>query len=131
MRSGTDNESVYHASDEGHDACLAPVIERYADKKKLAEECTKCLRTQMHWGKSRGMKWLLAHGADPNSLHPQFGRSALHAAALHGSSEKVISILLSDGAIPAAKSAAGETAIQIARKAKKERVVKQLTTWRR
>ena len=59
-------------------------------------------------GKSRGMKWLLEHGANPNSLHPQFGQSALHAAARHGSSEKVIALLLAHGADPAVKSAGRE-----------------------
>lgn len=64
-----DNESVYHASDEGHGACLA-VIERYADRRKLKVGATKCLAVQMRWGKSRGARWLLEHGADPNAPAP-------------------------------------------------------------
>src|SRR5205085_8410966 len=52
-----DNESVYHASDEGHDACLA-LFEKYVPKKKLADECSKCLRTQLHYGHTRGAPWL-------------------------------------------------------------------------
>src|SRR5690606_22580366 len=74
-----DGESVYHASDEGHDRCLA-VIERRVDPQKLAAECTRCLAVQLHWKRSRGMAWLLAHGADPNALHPRYGENALHAA---------------------------------------------------
>jgi hypothetical protein len=61
-----DNESVYHASDEGHDACLA-VLERYAYPAALAVEASMCLRVQLHWGRTRGMVWLLAHGANPNT----------------------------------------------------------------
>ncbi len=118
-----DNESVYHAADEGHSECLA-VIERYTDKKLLAEECTKALRTQMHWGRSRGAKWLLEHGADPNSLHPQFGNSALHQAALLGSNDGVIQLLLAHGGDPKVRNAKGKSAIELASEAKKSRVVK-------
>ena len=102
-----DNESVYHAGDEGHAACLA-VIEKYADAKLLAEECTKSLRTQMHWGRSRGAKWLLEHGADPNSLHPQFGNSALHQAAILGANDKLLELLLRHGRRPNGEEYAGE-----------------------
>lgn len=121
-----DNESIYHAADEGHDACLA-VIEKHADQKKLAKEATLALRTQMHWGKSRGAQWLLSHGADPNSLYPQTGESALHAAARHGAGAKVIDLLLQHGADPTLKSRDGRTAIEIAKRAKKPRVIMQLS----
>lgn len=120
-----DNESVYHAADEGHDACLA-VLEKYADKKKLAKEATMSLRTQMHWGKSRGARWLLEHGADPNSLYPETGNSALHYAARHGANAKVVDLLLKHGADPSLKNKDGLTAIEIAQQAKKPRVVEQL-----
>lgn len=125
-----DGESVYHASDEGHAECLA-VIERHADSRKLKAECTKCLRTQLHWGRTRGMAWLLAHGADPNAVLPQVpyadaGHSALQAAAKNGASEKVIATLLAHGGEPMAKLRDGKTAIDIARAAKKHRVVEQL-----
>ena len=56
-----DLESSYHASDEGHEECLA-IFERQVPPKKLAAECTRCLPTQLHWGHTRGIKWLLAHG---------------------------------------------------------------------
>lgn len=122
-----DNESVYHASDEGHAACLA-VIEKYADRRKLKAEATKCLATQMHWGNTRGARWLLEHGADPNTLRPETGLSALHAAARNGASEKVIQLLLDHGADPRRKSRDGHDAITTARQANKNRVLKQLQT---
>ena len=116
-----DNESVYHAADEGHTECLA-VIGKYTDRKSLAEECTKSLRTQMHWGRSRGAKWLLEHGADPNSLHPQFGNSALHQAAVLGSNDRVIKLLLKHGGDPSVRNAKGKSAIELAVEFKKRRV---------
>ena len=87
-----DNESVYHASDEGHAECLA-VIERLADPIKLAEECTKCLRTQLHWGHTRGMAWLLAHGADPHAKDDATGLSAIDVAVKRRAGAKVLAVL--------------------------------------
>jgi len=120
-----DGESIYHATDEDHQECLA-VLERFANKRKLAKEVTMCLRTQLHWGRSRGMKWQLAHGADPNDPDPKTGNTALHEAAHNGSSAKVIRALLDHGASPIQKNKAGLTPIEVAKKAKKTRVVDQL-----
>jgi len=120
-----DGESVYHASDEGHAACLA-LFERRVPPKKLAKECTGSLSGQMHWGRTRGMKWLLAHGADPNVLNKIYGETALHAAIKSGRSEAVIRMLLEHGANPKVKNAAGETAIALAKKLRKSRVLKLL-----
>src|SRR5205814_2267670 len=120
-----DGETVYHAADEGHEQSLA-LIEQFSDRKLLAKECTKCLRSQMHWGRTRGAKWLLEHGADPNSLHPKYGESAVHAAAKRGASESVIKMLLKYGGDPKVRTADGKTAIQLARESKKNRVARQL-----
>ena len=86
-----DNESVYHASDERHAACL-DVIERLTDPQALAAECTHCLRTQLQWGHTAGMPWLLAHGADPAAAGKD-GRSAVDIARAAGKT-KVVAILL-------------------------------------
>jgi ankyrin repeat protein len=120
-----DNESVYHASDEGHDACLA-LIEKHTDAKKLAVECTQCLRTQMHWNHSKGAPWLLAHGADPNSPSPEYGESALHAAVRNGASDEVLGLLLKYGADPAIKTRDGKSAMVLAKATKKQRIVRLL-----
>jgi ankyrin repeat protein len=127
-----DGESVYHASDEGHAECLS-LFEKYVDPERLAKECTFALRVQMHWGRTRGAAWLLAHGADPNApaadnVHDEdkLNDSALHAAARNGAGEDVIALLLAHGANPRAKNRAGKTAIEVARKAAKMRVVRQL-----
>jgi ankyrin repeat protein len=74
-----DNETVYHASDEDHRGALE-LIERYSEPKLLAEECTRCMLTQLHWGRVRGVPWLLAHGADPHWKN-ESGNSAFDLAA--------------------------------------------------
>ena len=112
-----DNETVYHAADEGHDECLA-LIEKYAEEKKLAAECTSCLSTQLHWGHTRGAAWLLAHGADPNAINPRLGDNALHAAVKQRRNDKIIRLLLDHGADPTLKNRDGKTAIQLARGSK-------------
>ena len=84
------------------------------------------LANQLHWGSTRGMPWLLAHGADPNVPSELYGDSALHAAARSGASEKIIASLLEHGGDPRVKNREGKTAIALARTAKKTRVVKQL-----
>jgi len=103
---------VYHASDEGHTECLA-LIERYVPAAELAAECTRCLPTQLHWGRTRGMPWLLAHGANPNILHPWTGKNALHEAAGRGAADKVIASLLARGADPMRKTGEGKTAWEL------------------
>jgi ankyrin repeat protein len=120
-----DGESIYHASDEGHDACLA-LFERRVPPKKLAKECTGSLSGQLHWGRTRGMNWLLAHGANPNAINKIYRETALHAAIKSGRSEAVIRTLLEHGADPQVKNASGETAIQLARKSRKSWLLKLL-----
>jgi ankyrin repeat protein len=108
-----DNESVYHAADEGHAECLA-LIEKYTDKKALAKECTRALATQLHWNSSRGAPWLLAHGADPNFIHEKFGDSALHSGVKRRAGDEVIRLLLDHGADPFVKNRDGKSAIELA-----------------
>lgn len=120
-----DGESVYHASDEIHRTCLA-LFEQRVPRKKLARECTWCLSTQLHWGRTRGMKWLLAHGADPNVPDKTHGDTALHAAIKSRRSEAVIRMLLEHGADPKVKSRDGKTAMQLARTLPSTRLVRVL-----
>ncbi len=120
-----DNESVYHASDEGHQECL-DLIEKYVDPKKLAREASMCLATQMHWRRTTGMKWLLAHGADPNVPRGTKGNTALHEAVSNGLSEKVVQALLDHGARADLKNKEGKTALQMARESRKTAMIKLL-----
>ena len=88
-----DGESVYHASDEGHDECLG-VIERLTDKKQLANECSMCLCNQLHWGRVRGMPWLLAHGADPTWVSPERKTNAIQEARKRRKPAAMIQLLM-------------------------------------
>jgi ankyrin repeat protein len=62
-----DNEGIFHAADEGHAGALE-VFARMVPADQLAEEATRCLATQLKWGRKRAAPWLIAHGADPKVL---------------------------------------------------------------
>lgn len=117
-----DGESVYHAADEGHTGALE-VLARLVPRAVLAAQATDALTGQLGWGGTRGVPWLLAHGADPNVLHGTTGEAALHAAARAGASEKMIRTLLDHGAEPDLRNRDGLTAKEVARKAGNTKVV--------
>jgi ankyrin repeat protein len=121
-----DGESIYHASDERHKECLA-LFEQHVDPKQLARAATSALPAQLHWRRTAGMKWLLEHGADPNVPNEYYGYNALHEAVMNGASEKVVKLLLDHGAKPTLKNRDGKTAIQLAREARKTKLVKLLS----
>jgi ankyrin repeat protein len=107
-----DGEGIWHASDEGHTGVLA-VFERMVPKEELAREASRCLVTQLRFGKVRGAPWLLAHGADPNTIEPVTGDAALHAAAKMGAGEATIQLLIRYGADPKRKNREGKTAAEL------------------
>jgi ankyrin repeat protein len=109
-----DDETVYHAADEQHAECLA-LIEKYADRKLLADEAGKNLAAMFHWGHTRGAKWLLEHGADPNRIFPRFDNSALHEAVLRRANDATLKLLIKHGGDPNRKNRDGFTALQLAR----------------
>lgn len=111
-----DGESVYHAADEGHTGALE-VLARLVPRPVLATQATDALTGQLGWGGTRGVPWLLAHGADPNVLHDTTGEAALHAAARADASERVIKLLLDHGARIELRNRDGLTAKEVARKA--------------
>lgn len=120
-----DGESLYHASDEGHMECLDLFV-RYCDAAAIAKEATACLPPQLHWRCTRGLRWLLEHGADPNVLHPKLGNAALHEAVKAGLRDDVIALLLRHGADPTLKNADGKTPIDFASANKNRRVLELL-----
>lgn len=120
-----DGESVWHASDEGHEKALE-VLARRISPAKLATITTDALPGQLRWGKTRGAAWLLAHGADPNILHKQSGDAALHAVAKVGSSEKIVTLILAHGARKDLKNREGFTAREVAKRAGNTAILKTL-----
>lgn len=120
-----DGESVWHASDEGHEKALE-VLARRIPTAKLVTITTDALPGQLRWGKTRGAAWLLAHGADPNILHKQSGDAALHAAAKAGSSEKIVKLILAHGARKDLKNREGLTARELAKNAGNSTLLKLL-----
>jgi ankyrin repeat protein len=87
-----DHESVYHAVEENHTGALA-VIERLTDPQKLAAECTRALVTQLHWGRIRGIPWLLAHGARVDVKSPTLNTTALEEAKKRKVNAKTLGLL--------------------------------------
>lgn len=111
-----DGESIWHASDEGHQGALE-LLARRIPPKQLAAITTDALPGQLRWGKTRAAPWLLAHGADPNVLHQQSGDAALHATAKVGSSEKIVRLILEHGGRKDLKNREGLTPREVARRA--------------
>ena len=118
-----DDETVYHAADEGHAGALA-LIEKYSDPKLLAAEAGKNLAAMFHWGHTRGAAWLLAHGADPNAKFERFGETALHGAVRHRCNDKIVRLLLDHGADPNVKNRDGKSACLLASQLKAWRILK-------
>jgi ankyrin repeat protein len=101
-----DMESVFHAADEGHQQSL-DVLERLVPRDRLAAECTRCLAVLVRWGRTRGVPWLLAHGADPNWIDPEGGESALQTASKDAGKARLVKLLLAHGGDPPVKSRQG------------------------
>ena len=82
-------------------------------------------RTLLHGSANRGavkaVRWLLEHGADPNSLD-DVGRTPLSVCAERNTATAAIELLVSAGADPRALDAAGKTALDYARECVREKV---------
>jgi ankyrin repeat protein len=107
-----DGEGIWHASDEGHMGSLA-VFERMVPKDILGLEASRCLVAQLRFGRSRGMPWLLAHGADPNYIAESSGDAPLHAAARSRVGQPTIDFLIRHGADPKLRNREGKTAAEL------------------
>jgi len=72
---------------------------------------------------SRGVEWLLAHGADPNVTAPETGESALHVAARSGAGVRAFRAILAHGADVNARNRRGETPLALALQHHRRRLV--------
>ncbi len=110
----TDGESLYHAAQHDHRACLELLVAFGAD---VHRGPGKHGNTPLHFLAAhtpnnhiapramRGLRWLLEHGADPNvpshsgrGDNPQAGETPLHRAAAVGHGEDVLRALVEHGA---------------------------------
>lgn len=126
----TDGESLYHAAQHDHEACLALLVEFGADVHRGPDAHGN---TPLHFLAAhtpnnritptalRGLRWLLAHGADPNvrsyggrAGHPQAGETVLHRAAAVGHDADVVRDLIAYGADITLRREDGATAYQLA-----------------
>lgn len=126
----TDGESLYHAAQHGHEACLALLVEFGAD---VSRGPAAYGNTPLHFLTSHtpdnpiapaamhGLRWLLAHGADPRLAstgryvaESQRGETPLHRAAAVGHEPAVLEALLAHGAPVDARRDDGLTAYQLA-----------------
>ncbi len=126
----TDGESLYHAAQHHHEACLQVLLEFGAD---LSRGPAPTGNTPLHFlaahtpdnrvtpSAIRGMQWLLEHGADPNvpshaarADHPQAGETPLQRAAAVGHGSEVLRLLVTHGADVHLRRVDGATAYQLA-----------------
>lgn len=111
-----DGESVYHAAEHNHRDCLALLLAHGAD---ISTRHERCGNTPLYFisgykethplcaSATRGMEWLLAHGADPNERSdvarqadgaPGTGETPLHRLVQHGRGVEVLRLLVEHGA---------------------------------
>lgn len=126
----TDGESLYHAAQHDHRACLELLVAFGAD---VHRGPAKHGNTPLHFLAThtpdnlisskamRGLRWLLEHGADPNVPshagrrdQPQAGETPLHRAAAVGHGEDVLRALVEHGARVDLAREDGATAYQLA-----------------
>lgn len=83
------------------------------------------LHSRIHWNLPGVCLWLLKKGANPNAKG-KGGDTSLHVAARKGINLKVIEALVEQGGTLMAKNDEGETPVDIARTAKKRKIVEIL-----
>jgi ankyrin repeat protein len=135
-----DGESVYHAAQHAHEAVLNTLLEFGADVSSRNEIHDN---TPLHFlaahrehnritaMTTRGMAWLLAHGADPNVPSyvamakrgdPDAMEMPLHRAAVSGRGADVAQMLVTHGANLNAQRGDGSTAYTLAVRAGNSRM---------
>jgi ankyrin repeat protein len=91
-----DDEVAYHAP-ESYDNT---VLEALVESGRLSPDSLATMLLRKHdWHDKDGVRYLLAHGADPNRM-TRWGRTAFHQAVLRDNSAAIIELLLDHGADP-------------------------------
>lgn len=118
-----DGESVYHAAELDHREVLELLLAHGAD---LSGSHQHWYNTPLNFlagyreaqpgceRATRGMRWLLEHGADPNVTSYEKAETPLHSVACHGRGPGVAEMLLAFGAEIDKPRADGKTAYALA-----------------
>ena len=119
----TDGESVFHAAQLFHEEALELLLNAGVDLNFVGDWGNTALYFLLTWHDierepkvGQGIRWLLAHGADPNVLSGKQRETALHVAARKGQSIGTVQLLLDHGADVNASRADGSTAWALARR---------------
>ncbi|MCB9745991.1 MAG: hypothetical protein H6740_25675 [Alphaproteobacteria bacterium] len=101
----SDGNSSYHAV-ETFDLGLLEALGRAGLEH---DDISYTLKHALDLRWAEAVRRFLDWGADPNALHPRFGETSLHWAALRGASAEVFGWLLEAGGDPMARTRPGET----------------------
>ena len=137
-----DGESVFHAAERNHRACLALLVEFGAD---ISQAHAVWGNTPLYFlanykeshpdiaTVTSGMEWLLQHGADPNVVshltqegQPGRAETPLHRIADNGRPAYVAQLLIEHGARVDTPRGDGKTAYLLARRAANQAVAEYL-----
>ncbi len=88
-----DDETPYHVSEGYDNAAMQIIVE---SGKLTAESLTTLLLRKCDWHDRDGIRWLLAHGADPNRISC-WDRSALIHAVQRDNDLSIIEVMLEHG----------------------------------
>jgi len=118
-----DGESIYHSAQFDREDCLELLLAHGGNPSDR----------HVHWGNTplyfnlghvegggnteradRGIRWLLAHGADPEVTSGPQAETALHCAARVGRRAEILSLLVAHGAKPSSRTRSGATPYALA-----------------
>jgi len=118
-----DGESIYHAAEKNHVACLEALVAAGGDLSRRDPKWTNtplyfllghAPRTTAAAIARQGIFWLLDHGADPNVPAYEKAEVPLHLAINNDWDLELITRLLDHGADPNARRADGKSALLFA-----------------
>jgi ankyrin repeat protein len=91
-----DDETPYHAPESYNNEAVAVLVE---SSKLNQDSLTMMLLRKTDWHDYEGIKYLLAHGADPNRM-TRWQRTALHWAIRRDNTISIVELMLDHGADP-------------------------------
>jgi ankyrin repeat protein len=105
-----DGETPYHAPETYDNGAIVALVE---SGKLTAGSLATMLLRKADWHDLAGIRFLLAHGADPNHLSG-WRLTALHQALRRDNALKIVEAMLDHGADPALPDGDGRSALSIA-----------------